>query len=75
MDQLTLEQAARKYNPADSDELSAVERTAFKAGAEWQKEQYTRLIELIKEGIPVLLTEGFDELVELINNEIERLQD
>lgn len=48
---------------------------SFIAGAEWQKEKFNRLIELIKESVPVLLCEGFDDLVEQINNELESLQE
>jgi len=48
---------------------------AFKAGAEWQKEQLSLLITLIKEAQSVLLNEGLDELSEKIDSEIERLQD
>lgn len=84
----TLEQAAIKYDldnfnkPTKGENVLIPEHTAqqwnisaFKAGAEWQKEQYKQLIELIRESQSVLLNEGLDELSEKIDNELERLQD
>lgn len=77
MIELTLEQASEKYSTHTKSPVGSIlyihKTDAFKAGAKWQKEKYTRLIELIKDGIPVLLCEGFDDLVEQINNEIENL--
>ncbi len=81
MEQLTLEQAAvihankainshREFNRSFTESLNI----SFQAGAEWQKEQYKRLIELIKEGRPVLSCEGFDDLVEQINNELSNIK-
>jgi hypothetical protein len=61
MEQLTLEQAAIKYDtnnfsyPTPGSNVIIPEITArqwnvdaFKAGAEWQKEQYKRVFELLK---------------------------
>lgn len=46
----------------------------FKEGAKWQKDQdkanLSKLIELIREAQSVCLCEGFDQLVEDIDNEI-----
>lgn len=75
MEQLTLKEAANSYYSENKHVYSPQTIAAFEAGAEWQKEQYNRLIELIREGIPVLLTEGFDDLVEQIDNELKQLQD
>lgn len=63
MKQLTLDKAAESYSSAYygspiGSRLYIYKSDAFKAGAKWQKEQYKRLIELIKEGCPVLLCEG-----------------
>jgi hypothetical protein len=77
MEQLALEQAAElSFDNYKSPVLYKKNYTdGFEAGAEWQKEQYKRLIELIREGIPVLLTEGLDDLVDQIDTEIKLLQD
>lgn len=73
---LTLEQVALNYaNKEYLGPIGHARNIAFQAGAEWQKKQLWNLIRLIKEGLPVLGCEGFDELVEQINNELELLQD
>lgn len=76
MGQLTLlEKAAGDYLAKYSIDNSILRINAFEAGAKWQKEQLFNLIRLVKDGLPVLLCEGFDELVEQINNELDQLQD
>jgi hypothetical protein len=76
---LTLEQAAEKHSTHAKSPVGSIlyihKTTAFKAGAAWQKEQYKRLFELIKEAQSVLLNEGLDDLSGEIDNELERLQD
>lgn len=49
MEQLTLEQAATKYGE-NNGEFGTMEplSTAFESGAKWQKEQYNRIITLLK---------------------------
>jgi hypothetical protein len=81
MEQLTLEQAAGNHARRScvthvelSRSAEEIANIGFQAGAAWQKEQYKRLIELIKEGCPVLLCEGFDDLVEQINNELSNIK-
>ncbi len=49
MEQLTLEQAADKYALFKAPVIGETTcKLAFKAGAEWQKEQYKRVFELLK---------------------------
>jgi len=79
---LTLEQAAGNHSRRAcvthvqlNRSAQEIDNIAFQAGAEWQKAQLFNLIRLVKEGMPVLLCEGFEELAEQIDNELEQLQD
>jgi hypothetical protein len=81
MEQLTLEQAGSCYineyskniPPTHSwhDSLSL----SFKAGAEWQKEQYKLLCTLAFQAANVCDDEGAVDLCNEIKAELERLQD
>lgn len=80
MEQLTLEQAAQKhalYKAPVYGEHHAIE--GFKAGAEWQKEQYKAifkdLLPILNEAFSICYTEGQDDVVERANAFLERLQD
>jgi hypothetical protein len=78
MEQLT--QAAinysKKLNPGGS--IDILEQSAFKAGAEWQKEQYktilNELLPIINEALVVCGIEGQDDIIERAESFIERLQ-
>lgn len=87
MEQLTLEQAAQKhalYKAPVYGEHHAIE--GFKAGAEWQKEQYKELLHLYRQALGAYdirypdakqLLAGYTnrELFNKINAHIERIQD
>lgn len=54
MDKLTLEEAAKDHAPSyhnmlpEDQRVTILMRESFKAGAEWQKEQYKPITELLK---------------------------
>jgi hypothetical protein len=68
-DQLTINQAIKKVCLTTSD----VE--IFKAGAEWQKEQYNRILVLAFNAANELNNRGACSLAGHIKTELERLQD
>lgn len=82
MEQLTLEQAAISQSHVASFEHAKLKRSpqeihciAFEAGAEWQKEQYKRLIQLSREAANTCADEGNYLTATAIYMELERLKD
>ncbi len=90
MEQLTLEQAAESHSTHEKSPIGSrlyiYKSESFKAGAEWQKEQYKEVINLMRQLLAAYtfrlpdtkqLLAGYtnDEAFEKINNLLERLQD
>jgi hypothetical protein len=76
MEKLILEQAAlnhanKEYN--GSPAISTVRNISFQAGAEWQKEQYTRILQLAFNAANELDSLGAAYLCGEIKTELERL--
>jgi len=93
MEQLTLEQAAGNHSRRScvthvelKRSAEEIDNIAFQAGAEWQKEQYKELINLMRQLIaaydfrysnikPLLVGYTNEQAFEKMNKLIERLQD
>jgi hypothetical protein len=82
MEQLTLEQAANKFAPSIEGNgfvecfnklINETKQFGFKAGAEWQKEQYTRILQLAFNAANELDSLGAAFLCGEIKTELERL--
>lgn len=62
MDKLTLEQAAEQHSTHEKSpvgsKLYIYKTEAFKAGAEWQKEEYKEIINALKELVECDYTSG-----------------
>lgn len=78
MEQLTEVEAAEKYCIHAKSPIGSLlyihKMNAFKAGAEWQKEQYKLLCKLAFEAANVCDSEGAVELCDEIKTELDRLE-
>lgn len=82
MEQLTLEQAAHNNFPAGSKAGTGFyarimyenKKASFKAGAEWQKEQFRRILNLALDAASELDSLGETFISNDIKTELERLQ-
>lgn len=64
MEPLTLEQAAENYSPNRTTcHTLELEKVAFKAGAEWQKEQYKLRAEVINSKLDGSRQHIFDAII------------
>jgi hypothetical protein len=76
MEQKTLEQAANEYSVQFwASEIKRNAISDFKAGAEWQKEQFKKLIHLAQQAASICEDEGDFAIAKSISIEIKRLQD
>lgn len=74
MEQLTLEQAAIDYHYGGHiDRITDLEYNAFKAGAEWQKQQYNKLHILAARASQELDLLGPSELANELIKELNKL--
>lgn len=74
MDQLTLDQSANKFAQfGPSDARNA--RSAFKAGAKWQNDQYAELRSLAFFASEKLKGTAADGLAKMISEQLEKLKD
>ncbi len=74
MEQLTLDQAAGDYGKQWHPELTGAAHTGFKAGAEWQKGQYKRILQLASFAANELDLLGATSLRDDIESELKRLR-
>lgn len=76
---ITLEHACEQYMPAEnifseSDrDYVRLHHASFKAGAQWQKEQYFGIVNALEECIHLLREEGYREYPDYCENELKKI--